>query len=379
MRHPFHAICPYFAMFPESFVERQVRAHTVAGEITFDPFCGRGTTVFQSLLMGRPSAGTDVNPVAACIAGAKADPPSLSQILERVDELQETLPSAREASQLPLFFDACFHPETLQHLLFLRESLDWRRCRTDRFIAAMALGALHGESHRSELYFSNRMPRTISTKPDYSIRWWRDRGYVAPRRDAFGILRRLARFRYRQEPAELRGTVAQSDARDCGVAFSDLTNKVRLVVTSPPYLNTTDYYEDQWLRLWFLGGETRPVLRQGKDDRLIRAQDYWQFLTEAWTGLMPLLADDAIVVIRIGGKGLSRSDLLSGLQTTLETAAEGVSVAALDDGVTTSIKPRETTVFRPNRRSAERVEHDFTFSLTRKAVASNVQRRSVLH
>ena len=25
-------------------------------------------------------------------------------------------------------------------------------------------------------------------------------------------------------------------------------------ITSPPYLNVTSFEEDQWLRLWFLGG-----------------------------------------------------------------------------------------------------------------------------
>ena len=84
-RHPLHSICPYFAMFPETFVERQVCAYTKPGDYTFDPFCGRGTTVFQSLLMDRPSAGNDVNSVAACIAGAKADAPDLKAVLDRID------------------------------------------------------------------------------------------------------------------------------------------------------------------------------------------------------------------------------------------------------------------------------------------------------
>jgi len=37
------------------------------------------------------------------------------------------------------------------------------------------------------MYLSNRMPRTISTKPDYSIRWWRERGLKPPRRETLRI------------------------------------------------------------------------------------------------------------------------------------------------------------------------------------------------
>lgn len=75
MRHRFHAICPYFAMFPEAFVKGHLAASPHRG-VVFDPFCGRGTTVFQAFLKGREAAGCDVNPVAACVSGAKCDPPN---------------------------------------------------------------------------------------------------------------------------------------------------------------------------------------------------------------------------------------------------------------------------------------------------------------
>ena len=64
MRHRFHSICPYFAMCPETFVAKHLAATTFAG-VVFDPFCGRGTTVFESLVRNRAAAGCDVNPVAA--------------------------------------------------------------------------------------------------------------------------------------------------------------------------------------------------------------------------------------------------------------------------------------------------------------------------
>jgi DNA modification methylase len=53
-------------MFPEDFVARQLFAYTRRGDVVFDPFCGRGTTIFESLLNGRRAAGVDINPVAAC-------------------------------------------------------------------------------------------------------------------------------------------------------------------------------------------------------------------------------------------------------------------------------------------------------------------------
>ncbi len=76
-RHRFHSICPYFAMFPESFVRRNILAWSKRDDVILDPFSGRGTTVFESLLNGRKGLGCDTNPVAVCLSKAKVDPPSL--------------------------------------------------------------------------------------------------------------------------------------------------------------------------------------------------------------------------------------------------------------------------------------------------------------
>ena len=210
-RHPFHSICPYFAMFPEQFVEQQLLTYTSPGDLVFDPFCGRGTTVFESLLRGRDAAGSDINPVAACVARAKATAPTLQRLLSRLDDLEEQYNQSSTITESPApFFSACFHPDTLAQLLFARSALKWKRSSVDCFLTAVMLGILHGESHRTDLCLSNRMPRTISTKPEYSIRWWKERGLVAPFRDVFSTLRKAVAFRYRLSPASSKGRVSHS-------------------------------------------------------------------------------------------------------------------------------------------------------------------------
>jgi hypothetical protein len=363
MRHPLHSICPYFAMFPEEFVAKQVFAYTARGDAVFDPFCGRGTTVFESLLNGRKAAGVDINPVAACIAGAKADTPSLKKVLFRVTQLEE---AQLRSDKLPIpagdFFDACFHAETLQQVLFLRQQLGWKTSKVDRFIAAVALGCLHGESHKSQNCLSNRMPRTISTKPDYSVRWWNERGYVAPKRNAFQVIRIGVIYRLSHERTPLSGVVRLRDARKAGRAFPGMRESVKLVVTSPPYLDTTDYQEDQWLRLWFLGGAERPLATKNKDDRHTSIELYWNFLRESWRGCAELMRQGTTFVIRIGGTRLTKDDLMGGLQESLEFGLAGFKVLPLGAGLTTEIKNRQTNVFRPGTNSI-RYEHDFAFEL----------------
>lgn len=360
MRHRFHSICPYFAMFPETFVEKHLAASRFKG-VVFDPFCGRGTTVFEALLNGREAAGCDLHPVAVCITGAKCNPPSREEALHRLKALEDSLSivaSISLSSEMTEFFAACFHSDTYEQVRFLRANLDWRNDRTDRFIAALCLGALHGESHRSPNYFSNRMPRTISTKPAYSVRWWDKHGYVAPHRDVFAILRNMVDYRFRTPPPESRGEVEESDARKANLAFPHLDGKVTDIVTSPPYLDTTNYREDQWLRLWFLG--EAPTSVQARDDgRHYNRTVYWKFLKEAWEGVAPLLASRARIVVRIGGRKLSKEEMFVGLLESLEEAT-GRAVKPADDGVTTPVKRTQANSFR-GAKASPTDEHDFCF------------------
>ncbi|MCL5736611.1 MAG: DNA methylase, partial [Actinobacteria bacterium] len=90
------------------------------------------------------------------------------------------------------------------------------------------------------------------------MRWWKERGYTPPERDAFGILERIIAYRFDSKPASLVGSVVQCDARQARSHFAEHVGRVKLVVTSPPYLDVTNYSEDQWLRLWFLGGPDSP-------------------------------------------------------------------------------------------------------------------------
>lgn len=363
MRHPFHSICPYFAMFPEHFVRDQLFAYSRPGDLVLDPFSGRGTTLFESVLNNRTSIGTDINPVAACISGAKVSPPKSKTVFSRLSNLESTFREVGDTLKSPSpFFDACFDRYTLRQILFLRSELKWRRSKVDRFIAAMMLGALHGESHRTELCLSNRMPRTISTKPDYSVRWWQSKGLVAPKRDAFAILRRLTTFRFSQAVPTTGGAVRLADARKCSDLFAKQLGKVRLMVTSPPYIDTTDYSEDQWLRLWFLGGEPFPQARLNKDDRYTNPDDYWDFLEEVWCGCSELMARKSTIVIRIGGKAAGE-ELFEGVSQTLREGLRGSGLKVREKYQYASlIRRRQTNVFRPGT-SNDRHEFDFTFEI----------------
>lgn len=333
-------------MFPETFAERWIEQLTRRGEWVLDPFCGRGTAPFQALLMGRRAVGSDINPVAYCVTRAKTAAPSPAQVRRRLTLLERAFVDddwERERRNCPPFFRAAYHPRTLRTLLFLRKSLRWRESNVDCMIAALILGSLHGET-RSPSYFSNQMPRTISTKPDYSIRFWSERSLRAPRRDPFLILRDRVAFRYETEPPRGAATILNADMRELP-RLLPRRRAIRCVITSPPYLDVTSFEEDQWLRLWFLGGPPYPRRNFiSRDDRHATRDAYWGLIADMWRALGQVLAPKAHVVVRIGAKDTVPGDVVRALGAASVVSQRKVELV---ESEVSEILRRQTDAFRP--------------------------------
>jgi hypothetical protein len=363
MRNRFHALCPYFAMFPESFAEIWIDRLTRPGDLVLDPFCGRGTAPFQAMLMGRRAVGNDINPVAFCLTKAKLGGPAESSVRRRISELERGF-SARAwegpRRKMAPFFQGAFSRATLRQLLYLRHELRWQAPNrtVDAMVASLVLGSLHGESERYDTYLSNQMPRTISTKPEYSIRFWQKHGYVAPERDVFALLKDRAAYRYASEIPVGDGRVFNLDMRDLTRVATP--RPIKCVVTSPPYLNVTDFGEDQWLRVWFLGGEARPTRGViSRDDRHRGADSYWRLIADMWRMLSAVTAPKAHVVVRIGGKDLDPDQLVRALSGTAKVAPRKIGM--IEHSVS-EITRRQTDAFRPGTTGCRR-EVDAVFRI----------------
>jgi hypothetical protein len=335
-------------MFPESFVATWIERLTRPGDYILDPFCGRGTTPFQALLMERKAIASDINPVAYCVTRAKTNSPSLSTVRRRLTMLERKFDSDEwelACNQLPLFFHWAYSSFTIRQVLYLRSELRWKSSDIDCFIAALVLGSLHGESSISPSYISNQMPRTISTKPAYSIKFWKERGLRPPVRNTFDILRRQIDYRYKSEPPEGRATVWQMDMRELPRAKQMLPKNIRCVITSPPYLDVTSFEEDQWLRLWFLGGPPHPTYRKiSRDDRHENPDAYWRMVADMWRTLGLILAPKADIVVRLGGKTYTPDRLIEMLRAS---SAVGKRQVRLISHEVSEIRNRQTDAFRP--------------------------------
>src|SRR5215831_5717764 len=103
--HSLHEVS-YRACFkpqlPRFFIERLSRP----GDIVYDPFMGRGTTILEAALLGRTPFGNDINPLSIIMARPRLNPPALDDIQQRLDKIDFSV-SADAPNELLAFY----HPQ----------------------------------------------------------------------------------------------------------------------------------------------------------------------------------------------------------------------------------------------------------------------------
>jgi len=293
-KHPLHSMCSYLGCFPAAVPRRILKDHVPTGATVLDPFCGSGTTLLESALLGYPSIGIDLNPLAVAVARAKTQNVCLEDVTDRLFALSHEYRGA-DLDHLREGIKLIFHPRTLAQLVFLRDALD-PRDPVDAFIQGTVLGIMHGKHKkggRTTAYLSIDMPNTFSMSPEYV------RGFVAQHGlkqlpiDVFGKVRDRATWLLREGAAPklplqvLEGDAVQLPAvlRRAGVSSVDA------IVTSPPYLGILRYGAFNWIRLWFLGHEPAPV------DRMLDSTDS----LDRYLSFMSSFLSAAGEVVRPGG------------------------------------------------------------------------------
>jgi hypothetical protein len=289
-------------MFPNAFAEKVIMKHTAPGDVVLDPFSGRGTAVFSAAVHGRRGIGVEINPVGWVYSQAKLQPARQESVIERLSEIEQISHRYRKSARnAPSFFRCCYRENVLQFLIAARRHLEWRTRRVDCTAMAFLLVNLHGKRNDS---LSNQMRQTKSMSPAYAIRWWRERNMRPPEVDPLEFLIKRMEWRY------AKGTPELADSRVyLGDSVQILPHvprywarqhkRAHLLLTSPPYYGVTNYYYDQWLRLWLLGG--RPTSRQtggkhkGKFENKLH---YRQLLLDVFRRSKRLLRRDGIVYVR---------------------------------------------------------------------------------
>ena len=273
----------YKPQLPRFFID----IFTKEGDVIYDPFAGRGTTLVEAALMGRNIVCNDVNPLSAILTKPRLKIPSIDEIATRLDEIE--FESFEADIDLSMFFDK----KTEYEVVSLKNKLV--NSDVDNWIRMVSTNRLTG--HSAGFFSGYTLPpnQATSQKSQKSIN---DRlGIVPPYKNTKEIILKKSKSLLRNITSKLRSDLRKisSDA-----VFSSLDsrrtshisdNSINLTVTSPPFLNIVRYADDNWLRCWFNNIEVSEVESKISLCRTV----------ESWSELMSSVFDELYRVTVPGG------------------------------------------------------------------------------
>ncbi len=209
--------------------------HQEDSPTVWDPFCGRGTTIYAARKLGLRTYGLDSSPIATAIAQAKLASAKTTDVIALANKLVAKAPRDVPDS---VFFRRAFSNQTLKEICSLREGLLKAKATSEAAILrAAALGCLHGPlpvGNGTPSYFSNQMPRTFASKPDYSVRFWRAHQLRPPKASVIDVLtKKLERITDLNDksPSHIQN-VKCLDARKAG-SFGRVKGPIVTVIALP--------------------------------------------------------------------------------------------------------------------------------------------------
>lgn len=253
---------PYYAMFPIDFAFKVVKRYSRKGDFIIDPFAGRGSSIFAGGVLERHSLGIEINPVGWLYGSTKLNPADQQLVFDRLAYIYKLRNYyTKSIEPLPEFYRFCYCDEVLKFLLAARKNLKWQTDRVDATLMSIIVVYLHGKLGEG---LSNQMRMTKAMGMNYSIEWWKENGYLHPPEiNPLEFLTKKINWRYKKGVPKISdSSILFGDSSDelekIAQRAANSEIKFSLLFTSPPYWSITDYYADQWLRLWIMGGSPIP-------------------------------------------------------------------------------------------------------------------------
>ncbi len=256
---------------PRFFIDLLTRK----GDLVYDPFSGRGTTVIEAGLAGRSVAANDANPLSRIMTEPRFSPPAFDAVKRRLEVIPHD--GGDTGIDLSMFYEA----GTGREIAGLREYLLGRRedgtlDATDSWIAMVATNRLTG--HSPGFFSVYTLPPNQAVSPESQKRINIRKKQEPVYRDTHAlILKKTKSLLSGLRPVQVKnlkvaGRIAMFLTGDARATPEIRDGSVRLTVTSPPFLDIVQYRDDNWLRCWFNGLDARAI---GKKITMARSIDGW--------------------------------------------------------------------------------------------------------
>lgn len=236
---PLHSLCSYPSKLKPAIAHVLVTYFTEPGMRILDPFAGCGTVPLEACLCGRIGIGADLSPLAFRLTSAKVALPSLREIGPVIVELREEIgrgetPPETVSDRIRAFY----HEETLREILVAKRFLNERLAQGSApacFLWSVVAHILHG----NRPYALSRRSHNIIPIPP--------KGELVYKSLIESLRSKVTRlFQGWTEDDVVRGQAYEADA-----LLLSLPEPVDAIITSPPFLGTTEFLKQNWVRMWF--------------------------------------------------------------------------------------------------------------------------------
>jgi hypothetical protein len=256
----------YRACFKAQLPRFFINLLTKPGDLVYDPFSGRGTTLIEAALLGREVIANDVNPLSAILARPRLEVPIIDDIKYRIAEL-----NFARGLKTDLDLSMFFHPDTEAEIIALKDHLQQRKAEgaeddLDRWLRMVATNRLTG--HSSGFFSVYTLPPNQAVSPESQKKINLKRNQSPEYRKVKDIIvRKTASLVKHLQPAEMANLkkAAQTAVfleHDASATPEIKSKSVNLTVTSPPFLDIVQYSKDNWLRCWFNGLDSNAIAKR---------------------------------------------------------------------------------------------------------------------
>ncbi len=265
----------YRACFKPQLPRFFINLLTKKGDIVYDPFSGRGTTVIEAGLLGRNAIANDTNPLSRIMTEPRFFPPDYQAVEKRLASIP------RECGTADIDLSMFYHPDTEKEIITLRQYLLARHTASrddmiDRWIAMVATNRLTG--HSSGFFSVYTLPPNQAVSQLSQQRINIKRNQVPEYRDTHRIILNKTKSLLRNVTSDEQkylnhaGKNARLMTGDSRATPEIPADSVQLTVTSPPFLDIVQYKDDNWLRCWFNGLDDKEI---GKRITMARTVVTW--------------------------------------------------------------------------------------------------------
>jgi len=284
----------YRACFKPQLPRFFINLLTKKGDLIYDPFSGRGTTVIEAGLLGRNAIANDANPLSRIMTEPRFFPPDYQAVEKRLASI------THECGTADIDLSMFYHPDTEKEIITLRQYLLARQAASrddmiDRWIAMVATNRLTGHSPGFFSVYTLPPNQAVSQLSQQRINIKRNQTpeYRDTRRIILNKTKSLLRNLTPDEQKNLNhaGKNVRLLTGDSRSTTGIPDDSVQLTVTSPPFLDIVQYKEDNWLRCWFNGLNETEI-----GNRITMART-----VVAWSEVMGAVFNELYRITRTGG------------------------------------------------------------------------------